>query len=504
MFGRETNTRSSLSRRDFVRATGLGVAALAAGAGRGPQPVFGGRPQDGLLVRGGTIVTAEDRFRGDVRVRGEKIVEVGPGLAPAGERVIDAEGTLVLPGGIDPHAHLTQAEGGPEKYRYGDDLTSGSEAALAGGVTTIGNMTVPGQGQTVFDALERDARFVAEKAIADIVLHPVLLDPSELGEQGIRELADAGNTTVKIFMVIASFDQHLREYVRVMRMAGEVGILSLVHCEDPAIIAEATHKLVAAGKSSLRYYSGSRPLSCEVIATQRAIAYCEITGAPIYVVHLSAAEPLRICRDAQSQGLPVYVETRPIYLHFSEERYERADGPLYVGQPPLRTPEDVEALWAGMKDGSIHTLGTDHVGWSKGQKMDPELSIEDLRPGVPNLQEMFPVLYSEGVVKERISLQRFVEIIAANPARLLGLYPRKGTIAVGSDADLALWDPNETRKIELADLRSRCGFSLFEGWEVTGWPRMTIRRGAVVYEDGEIKARPGTGQVLSCGSTQSL
>ncbi|KPK80392.1 MAG: hypothetical protein AMS25_09120 [Gemmatimonas sp. SM23_52] len=505
MAAHETTPRLPLSRRDFVRTTGLGMAALASGAAARGEPLFAGRwPQGGLLVRGGTIVTAEQSFRADVRVRGDKIVEVGPGLAPAGERVIDADALLVLPGAMDPHTHLTQAEGAPEKYRLSDDFTSGSEAALAGGITVIGNMTVPGEGQTVFEALERDARFVSEKAIADIVLHPVLLDPSELAEQGVRQLAEAGRTTIKIFMVIPSFDQHLRDYVRVMRMAGQAGILSLIHCEDPAIIAEATHALVAAGKGSLRYYAGSRPLSSEVIATQRAIAYCEVTGAPIYVVHLSAAEPLRVCRAARAQGLPVYVETRPIYLYYTEDRYERADGPLYVGQPPLRSAQDVEALWAGLQDGSVHTLGTDHVGWSKQKKMDPSLTIEDLRPGVPNLQEMFPMLYSEGVVKGRISQQRFVEIVAANPAKLFGLYPRKGTIAVGSDADLALWDPQETRKIELAEMRSRCGFSLFEGWEVTGWPRTTIRRGVVVYEDGEIKARPGTGQLLRCGRTQSL
>jgi len=272
MAAHETTPRLPLSRRDFVRTTGLGMAALASGAAARGEPLFAGRwPQGGLLVRGGTIVTAEQSFRADVRVRGDKIVEVGPGLAPAGERVIDADALLVLPGAMDPHTHLTQAEGAPEKYRLSDDFTSGSEAALAGGITVIGNMTVPGEGQTVFEALERDARFVSEKAIADIVLHPVLLDPSELAEQGVRQLAEAGRTTIKIFMVIPSFDQHLRDYVRVMRMAGQAGILSLIHCEDPAIIAEATHALVAAGKGSLRYYAGSRPLSSEVIATQRAI-----------------------------------------------------------------------------------------------------------------------------------------------------------------------------------------------------------------------------------------
>ncbi len=491
---------AGLSRRDFVRA-GLGAVALAA-PGRSLQGV--GSDADGLLIQGGTVVTAAERRSADVRVRGERIVEIGPRLEPEGERVIEAAGLLVLPGGIDPHAHLTQAEGGPEAYRLADDLTSGSEAALAGGVTTIGNMTVPGRGEDLFAAIARDERLVGERAMADIFLHPVLLDPTGWGEDEVDRLRAAGHTSVKIFMVIPSFDEHAREYVQVMRLAGAAGLISVMHCEDGPIIAEATRALVAAEQSSLRHFAKSRPLAAEVIATRRAIAYCEATGAPIYVVHLSAEEPLRICSEARARGLPVHVETRPIYLSFTEDRYREPEGPLYVGQPPLRGARDVQALWAGLVAGTIQTLGTDHVGWSREQKMNPSLDVENLRPGVPNLQEMLPVLFSEGVVTGRLSAERFVEITSSNPAKLFGLHPRKGTVAVGSDADLALWDPGAKRTIEPGDLFSRGGFSLFEGWEVTGWPRATIRRGSVVFEDGQIEAEPGSGQILRRGPTQAL
>ncbi len=499
-----TAVSSHLSRRDFVRAAGLGVAALAADASLGSGTLRAFTQQSGLLIRGGLVVTAEGRAQNDVRVRGGSIAEIGRGLGTDGERVIDGDGLLVLPGGIDPHAHLTQNEPAPERFKLADDLTSGSEAALAGGVTTIGNMTVPGREQTLWEAIERDAEFVREKAIADIMLHPVLLDPTEMGEENIARLVEAGHTSIKIFMVISSFDEHLRDYVQVMRLAGAAGILLVVHCEDSAIIAEATRALVASGKTSLENFAHSRPLAAEVLATQRAIAYGAATGAPIYVVHLSAADPLQLCREARQRGQAVYVETRPVYLHLTSELYEGADGPLYVAQPPLRTPEDVEALWGGMADGSVHTLGTDHVGWSREQKLDPDLNVEDLRPGVPNLQEMLPLLHSEGVVKGRITLERFVEISSTNPARLFGLYPRKGTIAVGSDADLALWDPTEQRRLRLADMKSRGGFSLFDGWEVTGWPQMTIRRGEVVYENGRITAEPGSGELLKRGATQAV
>jgi dihydropyrimidinase len=494
-----------MSRRDFIYSAGLGAAALAASGTRASHATAGTGPRsNGLLIRSGAVVMAGGRLEADIRVRDGSIAEVGPNLETAGERVIDAGGLLVLPGGIDPHAHLTQAEGGPAEYRFADDLTSGSRAALSGGITTIGNMTVPGRGQTVQDALARDEEFVRRMATADIFLHPVLLDPSELDEAAIRALAEAGHSSVKIFMVIPSFDRNLREYVRVMRQAGSAGLMCVVHCEDPAIIAEATDALVAAGKSSLLHYADSRPVLSETIATRRAIAYGETTGAPIYVVHLSAAEPLAVCREAQGRGLPVYVETRPLYLHLTRERYLEPEGALYVGQPPLRLAEDVEALWGGIEDGTIHVVGSDTVGWSREQKLDPSLSIENLRPGVPNLQEMLPVLYSEGVVEGRISLERFVELTSTNAAKLFGLYPRKGTIAVGSDADLALWDPSVSRTIDRAGLVSKAGFSLFEGWEVTGWPVLTIRRGAVVYEDGRILAEPGSGRLLQRGLSSGL
>ena len=381
-----------LSRRDFVRAAGLSVAALAAGPSASDAATRSfalittrsrAVQQPGLLIRGGTIVTAESNFRADVRIRSAEIVEIANRLAPDGERVIDADGLLVLPGGIDPHAHLTQDESTPPQYRLADDLLSGSQAALAGGVTTIGNMSFPAQGQTLFEAIERDERFVEQKAIADIMLHPVLRDPTQLSAEGIADLVQAGHTSIKIFMVSAAFDQNVGEYVGVMRKAGAAGMLNVIHCEDATIIAEATRALVSSGNESLRYYADSRPLAAEIIATRRAIAYSEATGAPVYFVHVSANQPLQICREAQAAGTPVYVETRPVYLHLTAESYSGPSGPLYVAQPPLRTTNDILALWEGLADGAVHTLGTDHVGWSLEQKMDPSLTIEDLRPGVP-------------------------------------------------------------------------------------------------------------------------
>jgi dihydropyrimidinase len=457
-----------------------------------------------LIIHNGLIVTAEQRFEGDIRIRGDKIVEIGHHLLRCedDEREMDAQGLLILPGGIDPHVHLTLPPSVPATDRWVDDLTSGSQAALAGGITTVGNMSFPQPGETPLATLKRETRAVAQQAIADVMLHPVLLPPIEAALREFPQLAAEGCTTIKVFMSMKDFDRHISGYLTALRVAGEMGILTMIHCEDYATISVATEALLAEGRGSLRYYAESRPVVAEVVATQRAVGMCEVARAPIYVVHLSCERALRVCEEAQARSLPVYVETRPLYLHLTRERYLDPDGALYVGQPPLREAHDVAALWEGLAKGSIHIVATDHAPWTRQQKLDPSLNIARLRPGVNNLQVMLPMLYSEGVLKERISLERFVALTSTNAARLFGLYPRKGTIAVGSDADLVLWDPTERREVGAIELFSRAGFSIYEGMEVTAWPRITIRRGQVVYQEGRITARPGSGQLVQRGRPQ--
>jgi dihydropyrimidinase len=221
-------------------------------------------------------------------------------------------------------------------------------------------------------------------------------------------------------------------------------------------------------------------------------------------VHVSSARALEACAEARARGVPVYVETRPLYLHLTRERFEEEEGQRYVGQPPLRDAADADALWAGLRSGTVHTVCSDHAPYSLAAKLDPEHTIDRLRAGVENLQTLRPMLYSEGVRTGRISLQRFVELTATNAARLFGLYPRKGTIAPGSDADLVVFDPNRTRTIEPSMLKSNADYSVFEGWEVTGWPVITLSRGEIVYEHGEVTGAPGRGQLLPRSATQQL
>ncbi|MYE92608.1 MAG: amidohydrolase family protein [Gemmatimonadetes bacterium] len=459
-----------------------------------------------ILISGGTVVTSEGRFDADVRVRDGTIVEIGTGLAAgAGARAIDATGLLVMPGGVDPHVHL----GGSTR----DDYRTGSQAALAGGITTISNFAWhtsssgywrPGaaEGRTLAQAIEREAALIREQAIADVILHAGITPETEAGQMATLA-AETGQTSTKIFMVWTVFDAAVPDYMATMDAAGRNGILTMVHCEDWPILAHAVAELTAAGRTSLEHFPDSRPVVAEVVATQRAVAMAETTGAPIYAVHVSSEGALRVLQDARDRGLNVFVETRPIYLHFTRERFEGPDRGLYVGQPPLREQRDQDALWAGIADGSVDVLATDHVAHLREDKMDPSQTITRHRAGLSNLQVVRPMLYSEGVVQGRISEERFVAVTSTNAAKLFGLYPRKGAIAVGSDADIVLWDPDETRTIRDEDMFSGTGFSVYSGWEVTGWPVMTLRRGEVVYEDGEILAGAGSGRLLRRGRWQA-
>jgi dihydropyrimidinase len=450
-----------------------------------------------LAIRGGVVVTAGATFEADIAIKDEKIVQLGGSFEASAE--LDAAGMTVFPGGIDMHVHLSavEAESG-DAFMWADDFASGSRAAAAGGITTIGNMTFPRRRESLGESLARVAGEAARDSIVDFVLHPVLIDPTQQVIAEIPELARRGYRSVKIFM-LGDFDSRASDFLAAVAAATKAGVLTLIHCEDQCIVSHVTRRLIDDGRQHVSNFAASRPVSAEWSAVTRAVAYAEATGASIYIVHLSSLQALEVTRQARSRGVRVFVETRPIYLHFTRERFKEPDGALYVGYPPLRDASDVEGLWQAIEAGHVQTCCTDHAPHTRGAKLDRSLTIETALPGMSDLETLMPLLYSEGVRKGRISLQRFVEVTSTNAARLFGLFPQKGTIAIDSDADLVIWDTERTRVVRASEAQSNAGFTLYEGWEVVGWPAATIRRGEIIYRDGRVAAHVGRGRALPCG-----
>ncbi|HUZ24021.1 MAG TPA: amidohydrolase family protein [Streptosporangiaceae bacterium] len=458
-------------------------------------------PQHDLVVRGGTIVSPGHREIADVGVRDGRIVQLGGAMT--GQDELDASGLLVMPGGVDAHVHLVCAalaaelasESGPAEPAWVDDFWTGSLAAIAGGITTIGNMTFARPGESMTAAIGREMTGASAEAAADWFLHPVLTGDlgADLAAQ-IAELAAAGHTSLKVFLVDPRYAPGTPGLADAFTAAGRAGAMTLVHCEDAEVLERTGRELIATGRGAVRHFPDARPVSAEVEAVDQAIELAAATGAPVYVVHLSAAAALDRCRRARAAGLPVYVETRPLYLHLTRERFGEPDAAKYVGAPPLRDQSDRDALWRGLATGEIDTVCSDHAPWTLSAKLDPALNVVTARQGVADLETLMPMLFSEGVVTGRISLDRFVELTSANAARLFGLYPRKGAIADGADADLVLWDPQERRTIDGSRMLSRAGYSVYDGWEVQGWPRFVLRRGQVVLTDGSPTVQPGQGR----------
>ena len=456
-----------------------------------------------VVVRGGTIVTADGRRRADIGIADGRIVALeAPAAGLRAAREIDAAGRLVLPGGVDPHVHLNVAKvDGANDPDWVDDYTTGSRAALAGGITTVGNMSYVLPWESIAERVRAEAALVARDAIADVFFHPVILTPSAAILSEVAGAVAGGQSSVKIFMCVPTFDAYAGEFARLMKLAGDAGGIALIHCEDLATIECCTAMLAERHHTGLEHFADSHPVESELLATERAIVLCRATGAPTYIVHLSSARALAACVAARAEGLPVYVETRPLYLHLTDERYRGPEGPLYVAQPPLRPPADQEALWRGLADGSIDTVASDHAPWTRELKLDPKLNVVHCRSGVAELDTMLPLLYTSAVSTGRLSPERFVALTSTNAAKLFGMYPRKGTIAVGSDADIAVWETRERRTIRDSDLFSLARHSVYAGRELRAWPHATLRRGELVFENGKVLGQPGSGRPIERGAT---
>jgi len=440
-----------------------------------------------LAIRGGLVVTPDGQRHADVAISGGRISGIGD--VGHASREIDATGRLVLPGCVDLHTHLASTP----TFAPLDDFEHGSRAAIAGGVTTVVSMVYQEEG-SLRRGVERGMRD-AGRSLADFAFHVVVTDPNDDARAEVAALVSDGHAGLKVFMVSPRFVERRDDYTLLLRAAADAGALVAIHAEDHAIVAARTAELHASGRTGVEHFPESRPVEAEVKAVREAVELAERTGAAIYLVHLSSRAALDALREGKRRAR-VFGETRPLYLYLTRAQFARADAALWVGQPPLRESDDVAAVWAGLADGTLDTVGTDHIPHLRAAKLAPGLSFDRIPPGVSNLETLLPMLYSEGVRAERITLSRLVEVLASAPARIAGMYPRKGALAIGSDADVVIFDPQAERTIHAADLHSACDYDPYEGWAVTGWPEVVLSRGEVVFQRGSVIAKPGRGKLV--------
>src|SRR6267142_778995 len=431
-----------------------------------------------LVIRNGLGATATDAVVADLGIRGGRIATIDQRL-PASGQEIDARGLIVMPGGIDVHTHLDLDLGGT---RTADDFESGTAAAACGGVTTICDYAWQRPGTSLAQTIETWKAKAQGKAHVDYGFHVILSEASDAVLKELPALVAAGFPSVKVFTI--------REF------GLPDGALVKVPCENSEMLALAQADLVATGRTDPRHYADSRPALAEVEATRRVIDYAELVDAEVYIVHMSCSGAADAVRAARKRGLRVWGETRPIYLGLTDAAYAAGgvEAAKVCGAPPLRTEPDLNALWDALRAGDIQTIGSDNTSWTVAQKAEGASDFRRIPYGVPGLETEMRVVSSEGVAKGRLSLASFVAAFATTPAKLFGLYPRKGTIAVGSDADLLLLDPTATQQIDERVLHSRAGYDPFNGFVVRGVPRFTVSRGDVVARDGQLLSRPGRGQ----------
>jgi len=449
------------------------------------------------LVRGGTVVTAADIYRGDVLVVDEKIAAVGTSLDGPADRTLDASGKYVIPGGIDVHTHLDMPFGGTTSA---DDFASGTIAAAHGGTTSIVDFAIQYKGQTLREARDAWMKKADGKAAIDYGFHMIITDLPDAVEREMDAMVAEGITSFKLFMayrgVLMLDDGSIfRALLRTARNGGTI----CMHAENGDVIDVLVKRALAEGRTEPKYHALTRPPRAEAEATHRAIALAEMAGVPLYVVHLSAAEALEQVVLARDRGLSAYAETCPQYLFLSYANYEEPgfEGAKYVMSPPLRAKGNEEKLWRGLAGNDLQAVSTDHCPFCmKEQKELGRGDFSKIPNGAPGIETRMSLLYDGGVRTGRIPLNRFVELTSTSPAKIFGLFPRKGTIAPGSDADLVIFDPEKKHTLSAKTHHMKVDYNPYEGREVTGKAKTVLSRGRVVIENGQFLGKPGAGSFL--------
>jgi dihydropyrimidinase len=450
------------------------------------------------IIRNGTIVTATDTYAADIGIAGGRISAIGAGLpVENAQRVVDARGLLVIPGGIDVHTHLDMPFGGTKSA---DDFESGTIAAAYGGTTTLIDFAIQYKGQTLRHALDIWMKKAEGKVTIDYAFHCIITDIEGAQLDELKAFVREGVPSFKLFMAYPGvFMLDDASIFKTMNAAADCGGMICMHAENGGAIDVIVQRALAEGKRSPKYHALTRPTTAEAEATNRAIALAEIAGTPVYIVHLSCNEALEKVREARDRGLRVYAETCPQYLYLSLDDMNAPgfESAKYVFTPPLREKWHQEKLWQGLAKDDLQVVSTDHCPFC--MKEQKELGKDDFTKipnGGPGIEHRLSLVYSGGVHGGKFSANRFVQLVSTAPAKLFGLYPRKGTIAVGSDADLVIFDANEQQTISVATHHMNVDYSMFEGTRVKGVTKTVLSRGNLIIDNGKFVGRAGAGQFL--------
>jgi dihydropyrimidinase len=450
------------------------------------------------IIRGGGVVTPGGIVQADVGISGEKIAAIGPDLAAApATTIIDATGHHVLPGVLDVHVHLALPFCGTTSS---DDYHSGTRAGARGGVTTLIDFAIPYAGESLQKAADNWMARAEGKALIDYTFHICITRWDEHKDQ-IEGMVERGFTTFKEFMIYASegWQSDDRAMFGTLEKMRELGAMLLVHAESARVLDELiarhhTPELMA--KYGARLHAMTRPNFIEAEAIQRAVMWSEVTGGQLYIVHMSTAEGTEIVEAAKARGVPVLAETCAQYLVLNDDVFARKDGHLFACCPQLKKPADSERLWTGLSDGTVSVVSTDTCTFTREQKAMWEGDWTKIPMGMPGLETLLPLVYTHGVLTGKLSLEAMCEVLSRNPARIMGLSPRKGAIEVGADADLVIIHPTATRTVSPDTMETNADWSPFEGWDLAGFARTTISRGEVIVDDYAVVGSAGRGKWL--------
>ncbi|MEG1930490.1 MAG: dihydropyrimidinase [Anaerovorax sp.] len=447
-----------------------------------------------LLIKNGSIVSAETTIKADLAVKNGKVMAIGQGLQPEkNTEVIDAQGKLVLPGAIDAHTHLAMPFGGTISS---DDYEAGTRAAACGGTTTVFDFILQDFGENLVDSVKRRQAICEPQAVVDYAFHTAIKDVSGDLINGIEESVKYGVSSFKVFMVY-DFGVTDGVFYQVLEKAKSCGALIAVHAENNEMVNMLSKKYLEEGKTSAWYHYMSRPEFVEGEADVRAIQWAKSLNTSLYIVHLANAQGMAAVTQARDEGFPIFAETCPQYLHFTSDVYKREDGRNFICSPPMKGKESQDSLWAGIKRGDIATVATDHCPFQSYEKDWGVDNFQKVPNGCAGIENMYPYMLSEAN-KGRISFNKAVEICSTNVAKIFGCAPQKGMLAPGSDADIVIYDPKKEFVIKQENMHSDSDHTIWEGAKLKGYPVATYSRGTLVYKDGQFLGTKGAGKFVKC------